>query len=102
MSYLRYPTNPEQCKSCIFRTDGNQSVLKEGRLQEIKAYLVKGQSHMCHTDKEFACRGGRQFQAEMWHLMNKVPQPTIESLEKTVNEYYAKHDRATNQIKGNR
>lgn len=90
---MKNPTRPTQCETCIFRTDGNQTSLAPGRLQEIKAYLIKGVTHYCHTDKHLACRGGRQFQAEMWHLMRILSQPTIEALERKAAEYQQKSGR---------
>lgn len=82
----RSPVMPAQCKSCIFRHDGNQTQLAPGRLVEIQEYLMHGTPHICHTPQiqgskmEFACRGGRDFQLQIWHRMGIISAPTDQAL----------------------
>jgi hypothetical protein len=67
------------CKSCIFRTDGNQVVLRPGRLDDIKAYTLKNSMHICHTTNK-TCYGALTWQAEMFHRMGMIEDPTVECL----------------------
>ncbi len=71
---------PVQCRTCIFREDGNQVVLRPDRLADIQAYLVRGVTHTCHTDKVRACRGGREFQLTIWYRMGLIAEPTDAAL----------------------
>lgn len=79
------PVMPEQCKSCIFRHDGNEVELRPERLAEIQAYLLQGTPHLCHTPQmnggpDRACRGGRDFQLQCWARMGIIAEPTDEAL----------------------
>lgn len=77
---------PKQCRSCIFRHDGNELELRPGRLAEIQAYLIQGTPHLCHTPQiegskvEMVCRGGRDFQLQCWTGMGIISAPTDEAL----------------------
>lgn len=76
-------TRPEQCRSCIFQSDGNQVELRPDRLAEIQRYLLKGNTHVCHTGQDrvtLACWGGRDFQLTMWYRMGLIPEPTDAAL----------------------
>ena len=76
--------NKKKCKSCIFREDDQAIKLSPGRKAEIQTYLLEGTNHVCHqTDK--TCRGGREFQAEMWYRLGLLKEPTVACLEETVN-----------------
>lgn len=87
------PVMPEKCKSCIFRTDGNEAPINPHRLDEIRAYLMRGTVHICHTpqlagsEQEYACRGGRDFQLELFAAIGIIPEPTDEALAATMEEY---------------
>lgn len=78
--------NKAQCKSCIFRTDGNEVKLREGRLDEIKMYLIGESSHICHTTEK-TCYGALEWQATIFHRIGLIPAPTVESLLLTANKY---------------
>lgn len=86
MSALRYPPNRAMCSTCIFREDGKAAPLMPGRLDEIKAYLLLGTTHLCHHPRpagernKRACRGGRDFQLTCWHRMGILPEPTDAAL----------------------
>ncbi|ABW31925.1 hypothetical protein [Acaryochloris marina] len=73
--------NPAQCKSCIFRSpeDGGL-VLGDDRTTEITEYLCSGKQHICHTNPELACRGGRDIQLRVFAALGMIDQPTDEAL----------------------
>jgi hypothetical protein len=83
---------PKQCATCIFRTDGNEVELNPGRLTEIQCYLAKGTPHECHTPqklgqrKHIVCRGGRDFQLQIFHRMGLLDEPTDACLEAKMKE----------------
>lgn len=78
MNKLRYSTRSTQCSTCIFR-DSNP--INPERMTEIRSYLVQGTTHICHTSKDKACRGGRLYQALLWFRMGILKYPTIKALE---------------------
>lgn len=92
----RYDVMPAQCATCVFRTDGNAIDLKPGRVEQIKAYLINGTSHICHAGghvrgsrgkgPRLACRGGRDWQLQIWHGMGILDAPTDEALEAKYRE----------------
>jgi hypothetical protein len=87
----RIPVMPEQCKTCIFRHDGNQVEIRPERLADIQAYLLKGVPHLCHTPQikggpDRACRGGRDFQLQCWQRMGMIGEATDASLNQAMSE----------------
>jgi hypothetical protein len=80
------PVRAHQCASCIFRYDGNQVELRPDRLADIQGYLIRGRTHLCHEPDAkgrrdaLACRGGRDFQLQIWHRLGLLPEPTDEAL----------------------
>lgn len=78
-------TRKQPCASCPFNENGGLE-LSEGRLMEIKCYLVNGQNHFCHSDQSnrTICRGGRRYQLTKWHEMGWIDAPTEESLRKAM------------------
>jgi hypothetical protein len=80
------PCQPAQCKTCIFREDGKQLDLAPGRLDQIKAYLIRGTPHRCHGPAlagkrtKIHCRGGRDFQLMIWARLGIIPEPTDAAL----------------------
>jgi hypothetical protein len=72
--------NKAKCASCIFRTDGKQVELRPERMAEIQIYLSQGTNHECHKT-QLVCRGGREYQAIIWHRMGLIPEPTVEAIE---------------------
>jgi len=89
---LKHPVAAEQCASCIFRTDGNQVELRAGRLDKIREYLLRGKPHRCHGpatkghQSKLACRGGRDYQLQLWSRMGWIEDATDEALEKRMRE----------------
>lgn len=88
-SPLRYTVQPRQCHTCIFRPA--QQVVCPQRLAEIQAYLLQGNTHLCHSPDQaepashkrntHACRGGRDWQLQIWHRLGFLDQPTDEALD---------------------
>lgn len=72
--------NKAQCKSCIFRTDGNQTKITRERLNEIMNYLsTLRSSHICHVTNK-ACYGGMQIIARSMYLLNMIPDPEVKTM----------------------
>ncbi len=71
-----------QCKTCPFRTDGNELDLHENTLTRIKRDLLRGFNHLCHGDRknQTVCRGGRDWQLEIFFAQGLIDSPTAESL----------------------
>jgi hypothetical protein len=60
--------------------------LKPGRIGEIQAYLIQGTNHVCHESPSLACRGGRDYQLEIWSRLGIIDGPTDEDLERAIRE----------------
>lgn len=85
------PPQDVQCATCIFRHDGNQVELEPGVMEGILKYLLEGRGHLCHSakrgkDTERTCRGGRNFQLEIWHRLGHIKAPTDEALKEAMIE----------------
>lgn len=88
MNYLKEENcNKTKCKSCIFRTDGNQVVLSNERMAEILSYLTKFESsHICHvTNKTYF--GGLEVTAQALFDKGVLPDNKVETL-LTISNYY--------------
>lgn len=73
-------TATQMCRSCPF---GNEPIaLTADRLQAIQTYLIQGTNHFCHSDPDnkTICRGGRNFQLNIWHRLGMIAEPTDEAL----------------------
>jgi hypothetical protein len=77
--------NPQQCKSCIFRHDGLH--LTPSRMQEIVEYLAKGTQHECHSDRQYACRGGRDIQLRVFCAMGAIAEPSDAALREANQQF---------------
>lgn len=75
--------NKKRCYSCIFNDDKTAFRLPPARMAEIQGYLIKGTNHVCHYTN-LVCRGGREYQAEIWHRLGILEEPTVECLEKNL------------------
>lgn len=81
------PVMPQMCKSCPFRDDGGALSLCPEVRARIHSYLLDGQNHLCHSPQlaggkpTHICRGGRDWQLEMWFRMRIIDTPTDEALE---------------------
>jgi len=68
------------CKSCIFRTDGNQLILSAERKAEIETYLrTFKSSHICHNTNK-TCYGALTVQADMMFKLKIIPENAVESM----------------------
>lgn len=69
-----------QCKSCPFQIGGLD--LGTDKMSEIMEYLIRGINHMCHSDKtnHTICRGGRDYQLEIWHRLSIIKEATDNAL----------------------
>jgi hypothetical protein len=88
MPELRYKAMPVMCHSCIMRQYEHALHLNPGRLNEIMAYTLRGQTHLCHNNPHCACRGMRDYQLKLWHRMGIIESPTDEALQKKFNELF--------------
>ncbi len=69
------------CASCPF--EGAEPIsLAATSLGKIRSYLLAGQNHLCHSDRSnhTVCRGGRNYQLQMWHRLGLIEVPTDEAL----------------------
>lgn len=73
-------TRPEPCSQCPFTPTGID--LGEAKMAEIKAYLARGQNHLCHKDgtHQTVCRGGRNYQLGVFHARGWIREPTDAAL----------------------
>lgn len=81
MDYLKPENcNKIKCKTCIFRTDGNQFVLSEMRLKEINSYLKNFESsHVCHLTEK-TCYGGLEVTAQALFEKGLIPNNKVETM----------------------
>lgn len=68
-----------QCKTCPFLKD-NQEILNEERWEDIYKYLLEGVNHICHSTDKHVCRGGRNWQLNVWCRMGMIEGPTDAAL----------------------
>jgi hypothetical protein len=80
--------NKAKCKSCMF---GDTPIkLSSDRMDEITAYLVKGESsHICHTTNK-TCYGALELQAKVFFAHGLLKEPTVECLLATAAEVLGK------------
>jgi len=71
--------HPNPCKTCPFTTP---NIIRPEKMTEICQYLVEGVNHLCHNDRtnKTVCRGGRNFQLQIWAAMRLIESPTDASL----------------------
>lgn len=71
-----------QCASCVMREECEGGFpLSPERRQEVRDYLVRGTNQLCHTDdNRTICRGGRDFQLQVWSGLGFIAAPTEEAL----------------------
>lgn len=76
----RCKINSRMCKSCPFRDGGLH--LSPEKMTEIYLYLIEGVNHFCHSDRtnNTICRGGRNYQIEIWARIGRISAPTDEAL----------------------
>ena len=55
---------------------------------EITGYLLQGVNHLCHSDEtnHIICRGGRDYQLEIWHRLSIIKEPTDVALHEAMIE----------------
>jgi hypothetical protein len=76
------PVRKEQCATCVFRPECDGGIhLSPGRRAEIQEYVIKGTNQICHhDDNKTICRGGRDYQLELWYRMGIIKEPNEEAL----------------------
>lgn len=68
----------DQCNNCPFLKD---SPLHDQRLlTRIYRYLIDGTNHVCHATNRHVCRGGRDFQLNLFHQIGHISEPTDQAL----------------------
>lgn len=69
-----------QCETCPFLKGGLD--LGISKMNEIHTYLLQGANHLCHSDQSHktVCRGGRNWQLEMFHRIGWLSEPTNSAL----------------------
>ena len=68
-----------QCKTCPFLRD-NQEMLSSERWGDIYKYLLEGVNHICHSTGKHVCRGGRDWQLNVWFNMGMIEEATDTAL----------------------
>lgn len=72
--------NTKKCKSCIFRTDGNEFRLSPGRMKEVRRYLTEFESsHVCHVTNK-TCYGGLEVTAQAMFDKGIIPDNKVETM----------------------
>lgn len=71
-----------KCATCVFRPECDGGIeLSDSRRVEITNYLIGGNNQLCHhDDNETICRGGRDFQLQIWHCLGLIDKPTDTAL----------------------
>lgn len=77
----------KSCSSCPFHPGGLE--LTDDKMTQIKAYLAEGQNHLCHSDttNKTVCRGGRQYQLNVFHARGWISEPTDEALREAMSAF---------------
>lgn len=68
-----------QCKSCPFKKE-NQDIVSPQRWAAIYKYLLGGVNHVCHSTSKHVCRGGRDWQLNIWWNIGIISEPTDAAL----------------------
>lgn len=55
-------------------------------MEEIKKYLIGRASHVCHTTEK-TCYGALEWQAQIFHRIGIIPEPTVKSFLETANKF---------------
>ena len=77
--------NFDLTSSFLKKLNDNQKIITPERQAEIKAYLIKGTNHICHTTNRI-CRGARNFQLQIFYRLGLIEEETDEALYKKVKE----------------
>ena len=80
------PVRKDQCATCVFRPERDGGIhLTPERHAEIRNNLLRGINQICHgDDNKTICRGGRNFQLEIWARLGIIGAPTDEALERAM------------------
>ncbi|ARV57994.1 hypothetical protein BZZ01_04490 [Nostocales cyanobacterium HT-58-2] len=76
---IKLKLRKNQCQSCPFRRE-NEHILSAYRWAEIYSYLLGGTQHICHSTSEHVCRGGRDWQLNVWCSMGIISEPNDATL----------------------
>jgi hypothetical protein len=82
------PGNPNQCDTCIFKHGGYE--LEPEEIGKIYQYLCQGTQHVCHTNRNYACRGGRDIQLRLLTLLGELSEPTDKELKLAIQRFNVK------------
>ncbi len=77
-----------QCETCVFRRECDGGIhLAPGRHAEIEQNLLNGINQLCHHDNDkTVCRGGRDFQLQIFHRLGIIPEPTDAALREAMKK----------------
>jgi hypothetical protein len=83
----KYPVNAVQCSTCVFRPPRDGGIhLTPARHAEIRQNLLNGINQICHHGSKSICRGGRDYQLEIFHRLGLIDAPTDEALAARIQE----------------
>ncbi len=87
MELTQAKINEKPCGSCPFTPNGLK--LDECKMAEIRAYLARGQNHLCHSDhtNKTVCRGGRMHQLQVFFAKGWITAPTDEALREAMRAF---------------
>lgn len=86
----RMPVRKRRCATCVFKDECDGGIhLADGRRDEIRLNLLRGINQICHHGNASICRGGRDFQLQVFHRMGLIPEPTDAALQQTADRVTA-------------
>lgn len=70
------------CSSCPFIGGYGEAKIGTVAVTEYRVSLLSGCNHLCHSDptNKTICRGGRDFQLQVFHRLGIIENPTDEAL----------------------
>lgn len=84
------PVRKRQCATCVFKAECDGGIhLAAGRREEIQVNLLRGINQICHHGNSSICRGGRDFQLQVFHRMGIIDAPTDAALQHTADRVAA-------------
>lgn len=86
ISTVGMPVRKTQCATCVFKSpEEGGCELGAKRHEEIKLQLIKGINQICHhDDNKTICRGGRNFQLQVFFRMGVIEAETDEALKQAM------------------
>lgn len=82
-------TRKSPCSTCPFVNAEYRNFITAERMTEIYSYLLDGLNHFCHSDdsNKTICKGGRQWQLQMWFNIGIISEPTEQALIEEMAKY---------------